>query len=169
MMGINSFDYPKRIYFYADFLSIPFFDFVYIDLTFPVISKRMFNTLMFAREVDCGTIPVTMIDDNFLGDPFERDGMLKPKIKINNDYVALQIKKFSDVFDYKNSIYEPDLMFPEEVGIVAKLVLKEKRLGFPTVFKIKEAPEHLFVNADTKRELERNEIQGCVFEHVVSL
>lgn len=166
MMGINDFDYPDMIYFQADFLSIPFYDFVSIDLTFHVMSKNMLEILTSIKGFKYTTIPVTMIDDSFLGNPFEKEGKLKPEVPINTNYGAIQLKEFSNVFDYQSSIYKADLVFPEEIGQIEKLVLKNPNFGFLPLFKIKEAPQHLFVSDEAKIELERKKIQGCLFEEV---
>lgn len=166
MMGISSFEAPERLYFLADFLTIPTWDFIDIDLTFPVLSNRMLETLTALGKFIYFTIPVTMIDDAYLDNPFNENGELKSGVPISNNYIALQLQEYADAFDYEKSVYRFDVVFPEDVGLIEKMILKEPPTGFTPLFKIKEAPQYLFVSETGKNELERNEIRGCCFEEI---
>lgn len=166
MMGIRDFQVPGRLYLLADFLSIPVYDFIDIDLTFHVISVKMLKVLNNSGNFKYSVVPVTMIDDSFLDDPFDKNGELKGNVPVNNGYVALQLKEYLEVFDYEKSTYQPDLVFPEEVGRIVDMVLKSPQLGFPPLFKIKEALPFLFVSEAAKEQLEKNKIAGCCFEEV---
>ncbi len=166
MMGINDFEKPERIYFVADFESIPEYDFPSTDMTFPVMSKRMLKALLDVGNFRHQTIPVTMVDDSYLDDQFDSKGRLKPDVPYNDDYIAVQLKEYANVFDYKKSLYEKDLVFPDEVGIVHRLVLMEPPVGFTPIFRIKEVMKLLFINSEAKVFLEKMQIKGCIFEPV---
>lgn len=166
MMRIKNFNPPAVLYFTADFSSIPSSDFPFIDLSFPVFSVRMFEILKSVRDFEYNVIPVTMLDDSYLEGQFDKNGTLKSDVPYNDNYLAVQFKSFENVFDYKNAKYQPDLVFPDDVGVIEKLVLKSPKDGFKSIFKIKEAMEYVFVSERAKQVLEDNNIKGCAFEEV---
>lgn len=166
MMGTRHFNAPSILYFTADFSSIPLSDFPFIDLSFPVFSVRMFEILKSVRGFDHHAIPVTMLDDSYLENQFDKNGYLKSNLPRDSNYLAVQFKDFEDVFDYESSKYQKDLVFPEDVGVIEKLTLKTPKDGFNSMFKIKEAMEYVFVSEKAKQALELNNVKGCVFEEV---
>ena len=166
MIGVRDFDKPKKLYFTADFLSIPYSDFPFTDVSFPIISNRMFSILKNVKQFDCDIIPVCMLDDSFIGNQFDRKGKLKEEVPSNCNYLALQFKSCENVFDYSNSDFTKSLIFPEKVGTIKRLVLKVPKDGFKPLFKIKEAMEYVFVSEKAKQALELNNIKGCAFEEV---
>jgi hypothetical protein len=157
---------PDAIYFQANFELIPKYDFPLTDLTIPVMSKKMLNVIKRYGDFDFRTVPVIMIDDTYLEGPFDTEGNLKRDVPINDDYVVIQLLKYTDAFDREASEYIMRRGRPDKVGAIRKLVLREPVSGFPSLFKIPELSNKLFVNESVKCGLIEAGILGCVFEEV---
>lgn len=166
MIGTRNLELPEVLYFTADFGSIPQYDYPLTDITAPVMSKRMLDVFKGISDFKHLSVPVMMLDYNYLDDQFDKAGNLKSDVPVNKDYMAVQLKEYTKAFDYENSKYEMDLAFPEDVGTIEKLVLKEPESGFPPLFRLEESKRHLIVNQEAREALEKNGIVGCVFEPV---
>lgn len=166
MMDIDNFDIPSRLYFTANFQLIPKYDYPLTDLTAPVMSKRMLEVLLGIKEFKYKCVPAVMIDDLYLENQFDESGNLKEDVPFNEDYYAVQLKEYSEVFDRENSEYQKSLIFPDKVGAIEKMVLKEPEEGFPSLFRIKESRRHLFLSQEAKEALDAAGIKGCVLEEV---
>lgn len=164
MLGISQVDLPSPVFFQAGFDTIPRIDFPVTDLNVLVFSKRMLNTLLDVGPLNYHATPAVMFDYTYLGERFKSPGQLKDDVPANYDYSIIQLLEFTEAFDYDKSEYEEDDVFPDEVGIIKKLVLKEPDGGFPPIFKMKECMRYTFVTGKAKEALIKNGIQGCVFE-----
>jgi len=166
MMGIKKFNYPKVIYFQANFDLIPLYDYPLTDLSAHIMSKKMIDLIKSVKDFNHELIPVTMIDFTFLDNVFNGDGTLNKKVKINSEYYALQLTSHTEnILDLENSVYRMSRFYPGEISFISKIVFKKPETGFPSIFKIKESPD-TFINAETKNILEVNNIKGCVFTPV---
>lgn len=164
LMGTKNVDLPEKIFFEADFTVIPGIDFPIVDLSINVMSRRMLSVLLSVGKINYRAVPAVMVDYTYLGERFESPGKLKKDVPVNQDYAVIQLMEFTDAFDYDLSDYKQDEVFPEKVGQINKLVLKEPEGGFPPVFKLAECRRYLFITEKAKDALLSNEIQGCVFE-----
>jgi hypothetical protein len=108
-----------------------------------------------------------MMDDTYLDGYCDRHGKLKSEVLINRDYVAIQIMKYTDAFDFEASEYTRDPDRPDRARLIRKLVLKEPSTGFPPIFRIEQKASSLFVTERTRQALEANEIVGCVYSEVM--
>jgi hypothetical protein len=168
MMGVREVELPRRIYFTADFELIPKYDFPLTNLNMPVMSLRMWRVLEKLTPLNYRHIPITMIDDSYLDHPFDNQGNFKPGVSINEDYVGVKFNEYTSAFDFENSDYDEDDIFPGEIAQIRSLVLKEPAAGFPSIFRMKECRSKLFVSQVAKEALEASGIVGCVFEQVAT-
>lgn len=155
---------PNKIYFQANFRLLNRTDFPNNDVKWPIISKKMYNTLLSCGNFPHKIYPIIMVDDTV---PWEertdKNGILREDI-INTDYVAIQITEFTDVFDYENSKYTESGIFPGKVGIVEKLVLKIPENGLPPLFLLKEKSTSILVSKEAKEILEKEGIRGIEYD-----
>jgi hypothetical protein len=137
-------------------------DYPYNDIGWPIMSKRMLNTLLSVGTFPHRTYPVVMIDQtiNLL------DKGLKIKGTKNYDYVLVQPSEHLDAFDYENSIFKWGEYNPNVVTDVEWLALKEMGSDFPPLFTVKESRLDTLVSAKARAALEAANIQGIRFTHV---
>lgn len=159
-------DLPKKIYCQANFNIIPEYDFPIVDVADSVFSEKMFNIFLNIGELNYREVPVTMFDDTYLDEPFDSKGILKEDVRKIESYKVIQLMEYSNVFDYKNSKYKTSKVFRDMIRNITKLVLREPKNGFPSLFRIKENSSLLFVNSETKNMIEEMGIKGCLFEPV---
>lgn len=153
------FDVPNPMYFDVNFELIGKVDYLVNDLGWPILSKKMYNIILEAGSFEHRVIPVTLVDDTNLEERFDGMGNFNNNIRTNTEYIALQLQDFPDLFDYENSDYDSDDLFPDEIGYVRKLVLKENDSA-PSVFRLREKKTLIFITEDTKKSLEMNNIKG---------
>jgi hypothetical protein len=154
---------PEKIRFQGDENLLKYTDFLYTKPDWPILSKRMLNVLISVKDFQYQAIPI-VIEDNLVTEVLGND----PKNWIisgrkNNDYVIVQLLEHMDLFDYENSIYELNSLFPGSISNIQKMVLKEPEDGFPPVFRLSNKPTHLYVSAEAKIALETAGIQGIKF------
>lgn len=167
MIGIDKFEMPNKIYLRANLNTIPYkTDYPIVDLTFPIISNRMIQTLEKVRPFKKRLLTTFMIDDTYLSSYLSSDNMIKDDVRFNSSYFGIQFTEYFDVFDYEMSIYKPLRSQPDLPGSIKKLILKEPRYGFPSIFKIKENLSLILVSEEGKNALETDRINGCKFEEV---
>jgi hypothetical protein len=154
---------PGNLFFSANFDTIPQIDYPISDPIIPVMSYKMLNVLKEVGEFTYIDYPLILVDDTNLK-PFDKNGNLNKDVKINNEYAAIQITKFSDFFDRDKSEYDKHPFIPDAVGPISKLVLRKPKEGFPPLFRIEECTNHLFVSKEAKFALEENKITGCDFD-----
>ena len=165
MQGIQKFEIPDVLYFESNFEIIPEIDYPILDVcSVFVISTRMYELLIEVGEFKHLIISVTMLDDSYSKNHFESNGTLKKEVTFNDKYVAVQFLEYTEAFDYEESEYSMGLAFPEEIGIISKIVLKNKQ--YPPVFRIEESTEYIFITEEAKNKLLENGIKGCIFEEV---
>jgi hypothetical protein len=144
-------------------------DYPYNDIGWPIMSKRMLNTLLSVGTFPHRTYPVVMIDQTI--NLFDKE--LKVKGTKNYDYVLVQPSEYLDAFDFENSIfkwkeYHPSVVtdVPSFVSDVEWLALKETDSDFPPLFTLEESSLDILVSAKARAALEAANIQGIRFTHV---
>lgn len=167
MMGIRDFETPASIVFQGDFRILSTIDLPINDLGLLIVSSKLVDVLKKIGFFKYRLIPVIMVDDTYPNTLFKSDGKLKSEIRCLENFYALQILEYADVFDYTNSKYEMSLAFPEDVGVIYKLVLKDAGGSLPPIFRLKECARHLFVTEKTKLAIQKAEIKGCIFDELI--
>jgi len=167
MMGIRDFDAPESIVFQGDLRILSIIDLPITDLGIFIVSCKLVDVLIKIGSFKYRLIPVIMVDDTYPHELFNAEGKLKNEIRCLENFYALQILEYTEVFDYANSQYEMSLAFPEDVGVIYRLVLKDTEESLPPIFRLKECSRHLFVTEKTKLAIQKAEIKGCIFEEII--
>jgi hypothetical protein len=166
LMGTPVLKLPQQIYFEGNFRTLETIDFPIDDVSWPVMSKRMLETLRNVGEFGHRAIPVIILDDT-VKDRFDAAG--KPRVGVaNHEFSAVQLTHYTDAFDWERSEYVRDDLFGDDQVLTAKkLVLKDVPL--PPLFRLSALPRPLMVNAAARAALEQAGIKGVRFlasEHV---
>ena len=137
---------------YVDYAHTNFF-------TSGVMTKRMLKVLQSVKPFDCRVYPIKAVD--FVTFPIRN---LAP----NNDFVAVQLTEYLDVFDYENSVYEKYIYFDEITGEeksypIEKMVLKKPKEGYPPIFRIKEKGVLLYISDEARQALKKANITGVEY------
>jgi hypothetical protein len=152
---------PERIEFEAIGSMLDMTDYPYTDVRWPIMSKRMLNTLLSVGSFPHTAYPVVMVD-------VEWDTKAKkvsfPRTE-NHNYIAIHLTENLDAFDFKNSVYERSTINPDVVKNVKWTTLREPKIGFPPLFTVRPAFGDLFVSAEARAALEVADIQGIRFRH----
>ena len=156
---------PPQIVFNANFNCIPKIDYPLTDLNIPIMSEKMIETLKKSGEFNAIFTPVIMILDTYVDNRKESEINLNKNAHKSFNYKAMTLIDRENCFDYSKSEYEPSEINPKIPGYIKKIVLKYNPLS-PPVFRIKEAPSHIFITQNTKELLESNNISGCKYEMV---
>lgn len=166
MLSIQEFDKPDVVYCQGNLHQITGLDFPITDISDSVMSEEMFEIIKGNGLPPHITVPIVMLDESYLGNPLDSNGRPKADMRTADNYLAVQLLEYTDAFDPVHSIYNKHLVFPDWVGAIGKLVFRPNPIGYPAMFRIKENRSWLFVNENTKRDLEAAGITGCVFEQV---
>jgi hypothetical protein len=141
-------------------------DYLYNDLGWPLISKRMLYILRSVGEFPHKVISTRIYDYGFQDQGRNNyEGRTTPPAgEFNEDYVGLQTLEHVDGIDYEHSELRPRLN-PNRQPLITNLILKEPVCGFPPIFRLNRAGEDilLFVSSAAKEALEEAGIKGLSF------
>lgn len=156
-------EFPDRIEFDAYIDHLPYeVDYLSTDVDWPIMSKRMLNTLLDVSHFPHRTYPVVMCTGEEVFDE-ELDKRVVRWTE-NHNYVAVQLTEHLDVFDHENSVFKyPYKDRKDIVNFIEKLVLKEPEGGFPPLFKVAPIKLDLFVSSAARAALETANIRGVDF------
>jgi hypothetical protein len=155
-------DLPERIEFGSIRSMLAQTDYPYTDVGWPIMSKRMIDTLLSVGSFAHRTYPIIMIDQEIDVNSEE----VKPALTENHNYFAVQLTEYLDTFDFENSIYERSTINPDVVKNIRWISLREPETGFPPLFTVEPASGNLFVSAEARAALEAANILGIDFQHV---
>lgn len=158
---LREYDLPERIEFDAIFDVIQTSDFPINDVGWPIMSKKMLNTLLSVGNFPHKAIPVVMVDCEVIS---YESGAAKRSEKENHCFVAVQLLEHLDAFDWEKSVYEPHPRMSNRVSYIKKLVFKEPTNAFPPLFRLSARPSPLFVSGKARAALEKEGIQGVIFQ-----
>jgi hypothetical protein len=162
-MDPDDFDYPTHgVEFHGYESSLSDTDYPYCSVSWPIMSKKMLNTLLSVREFPHRTwdVPFVGFPDNAPAGLLEQG--LSGGVRHSDEFVAVQLLEHLDIFDWENSIYDMDPMFTDEIDRIRKLVLKVPEEGLPPIFRLKVYPI-LFVSPEGRAALEAANIKGVRF------
>lgn len=157
--------YPKEVLFKANFDILPKLDYPLSDLNIPILNEKMIKTLKSIGDFEAFFTPVTMLEDTYLGDLFDKSGNLKADIERNDDYRIMTLINRENCFNYELSDFLPSELDAKKPGFIKKYVLNYSE-DLPPIFRINESPSKIFLTDKAKVALEANGIKGCVFEEV---
>jgi hypothetical protein len=162
--NINNFDYPSHdVEFNGYESSLSDTDYPYNDVNWPIMSKRMLNTLLSVKEFPHQTwdVPFVGFPDN-APELMLREG-LRGGVRHDNEFVAVQLLAHEDIFDWENSTYKTYTAMPDRIMSIRKLVLKVPEEGLPPIFRLKVSPVQLYVSPEGRAALEAANIKGIRF------
>jgi len=157
----HKYEFPERIFFKANFATLQWTDFPVCNPQWPLMSRRMLDTLLSVGPIPHRAIPVIMLDRT-VREPFDASGNPRPGVT-DERFVAVQLTEHLDAFDWERSEYERSKFAPQLVGRLQKLILKEPADGFPALFRLSAMPGRLFVSAAAREALEKAGIRGVQF------
>ncbi|MGB8699063.1 MAG: hypothetical protein WCD18_06580 [Thermosynechococcaceae cyanobacterium] len=158
---------PDPIVFEADFEALTRTDYPISNVGWPIMSRRMYYTLLMVGDFPHRVFPVAMVDDtSFIFESERRflaDGKPNPEVTNFDDFVSIQILEDSDYFDFEHSAYEASSDFPEWVTSVERYVLNEPSQGFPPLFRLAADSVVLFISAKAREALRESGIRGTAY------
>jgi hypothetical protein len=132
----------------------------------PIMSKRMLDTLLSVGSFRYRAYPALMIDcKQVYNENLGRD--INSGIKYDN-FFAVQVLEDLDVFDWENSVYERDSESPDVLESIEELVLKEPEEGFPPMFRVVTSylKTRLYIFSEARLALEAAGIRGVLFRWI---
>ncbi len=166
----DDFEYPSHgVEFHGYESSLSDTDYPYNNVRWPIISKRMLNTLLSVKE-----FPHRTWDVPFVGFPdiapelMLREG-LRGGVHHDNEFVAIQLLEQLNIFDRENSVYELGILADilptasESVGNIRKLSLHIPAEGLPPIFRLKVNSVLLYVSPEGRVALEAANLKGIRF------
>lgn len=141
-------------------------DYPYTDVWWPIMSKRMLDTLLSVGSFRHRAYPALMIDcKQVYNENLGRD--INSGVEYDN-FFAVQILEDLDVFDWKNSVYERDSESPDVLESIEELVLKEPEEGFPPLFRVVTSylKTRLYISSEARLALEAAGIRGVLFRWI---
>ena len=164
LMDINDYELPDNIYVDAFFDLLAQINYPMTDLFWPIMDKKMYEVLLSCGNFNHNPIPIIMVDSSIAPkNRFDKNEKLHSSVR-NDNYVALHLKSYAELFDYDKSDYDPHELFPEDVGFINNLVLKEDSEELPPIFRLKECMARIFVSHYAKEALTKAGIKGLSFK-----
>jgi hypothetical protein len=166
-MNPDNFEYPSHgVEFQGYESSLSDTDYPYNNVRWPIMSKRMLNTLLSVREFSHRTwdVPFVGFPDN-APEGLLREG-LRDGVRHDNEFVAVQLLEHQDIFDWENSVYRMRKLHdeaPETIRDIRKLALHTPEEGLPPIFRLKVDPVLLYVSPEGRAALEAANIRGVRF------
>jgi hypothetical protein len=167
LMETSTYELPDPVIFYADFDQLTRTDFPTNNVDWPIMSRRMYETLCSVGNFLHRLIPVAMLDDSSFTFELERrflpNGQPNPEVTNFNDFVAIQLLEESDYFDFECSEYEPDEKFQRVPSYIERYVLNSPPGGFPPLFRLEANPVILFISSEAREALREAGIRGTAY------
>jgi hypothetical protein len=157
---------PNPVIFDAVGAAIQNIDYPYMDVAWPIMSKRMLDTLLLIGDFRYRAYPILMVDcEQIYNKALSRNA--NSGLEFHN-FAAVHILEDLDIFDWENSVYERSIKKPNSLRSFDKIVLKEPTQGFPPLFRIATVPlrTDLFVSAEARLALEVANIKGVIFRYL---
>jgi hypothetical protein len=140
-------------------------DYPYCKPQWPIMSKRMLDTLLAVGEFPHQAIPVTMIDIQKYYD--ESVGKYIAPEKRIESFVAVQLLEQLDLFDWDRSVYTLEPHRADRIDRIKRMVIKELDGGLPPLFRIETCCATLYVSPQGRAALEAAGIKGVGFSNLV--
>lgn len=155
---------PNPVLFEANFRITRRCDYPCNDVNWPIMSRRMLETLRNVGEFPHRLVPVRLVDRSVQGPArYCADGTPRPEL-VDDRFAAVQLIEHIDVVDWERSVFDRYEIGP---GIVFysfdKLVLRLPAGGLPPLFRISANEGMLLVSAEARGALESTGIVGVKF------
>jgi hypothetical protein len=151
---------PQRLFFAGNLRQLKNLDYPRNDQGWPIMSRRMRETLLEAGDFAHRAVPVVMLDHT-IANKFDTAGNPRPGVALHG-FAAMNLSCYVDAFDWERSEYEPHRRIEGRVQLAHKLVLKDVPL--PPLFRLAALPSLLLVSADGRAKLTAAGIRGIRFK-----
>jgi len=166
LMVETALEIPQEVRFESMFRVLKETDYPCNDVSWPIMSRRMLDTLLSIGDFKRREIPVRMFDDLVLKDEdrIDASGSVRPEV-VDDRFVAVQLlEHLQDAFDFEQSDYMPSRISPKFVSKVKKLVIKTPPADLPPLFRLAACRRYLFVSVTARQALNEAAIAGPVFQ-----
>jgi hypothetical protein len=160
----DNFVYPTHsIKFQGYESSLSDTDYPYCSVSWPIMSRRMLNTLLSVRKFPCRTwdVPFVGFPDNILEGLLIQE--LQDGVRHDNEFVTVQLLEQLNIFDRDNSVYKESKILDGAVNSIRKLALHVPENGLPPIFRLTVSPVQLYVSPEGRDALEAANIRGIRF------
>lgn len=135
-------------------------DYPFTNNGWPVMSRRMYNTLLAAGSFPHRALPVAVIDCRVPNSEwYDSQRKLREEITDRN-FVAIQLTELLDIFDWQNAKYTVDEEQPDLIVDVEEYLFKLPETGLPPLFRIKGDTTPLFISALARKILKDANMSG---------
>jgi hypothetical protein len=163
----TQYELPDPVIFEGELKMLPCTDYPTNNAYWPVMSRRMYYTLLALGDFPHRVIPIAIMDDRAY--PFEShrcflpNGQPSPEVTNFDDFVVVQLLEESDYFDFENSEYTRHPRDPNWVKSVSRYVLHIPKTGFPPLFRLTVKSPELFISAEAREALKEAGIRGTSY------
>jgi hypothetical protein len=164
LYDVKLFPIPDSIVFKGALSLIRHSDYPYTNNSWPVMSQRMYETLLAVRPFPHRVIPVRVVDSDAWNPQRCLDAFGRGRTDLtSSNYLAVQLTEFSDVFDWQRSTYTMDDEYPGWIGNVREYVFKVPPSGLPPLFRIACDRTVLFISAEARAALKAAGVCGTEY------
>jgi hypothetical protein len=167
LIETSPYDLPDPVIFWGNPEFLNDVDYPTSNVNWPIMSRRMYYTLLAVGDFQHRVIPIAMMDGTrFTYEPEHRflaNGQPNPEITNFSDLVIVQLLEKSDYFDFENSDYTRHPRDPDWVDSVEKYALNEPPDGFPPLFRLTVMSSELFISAKARVALLETGIRGTAY------
>jgi hypothetical protein len=157
----NLFPIPDSIVFKGVLSLTRHIDYPHTNSRWPVMSRRMHETLTAVGQFPHRVIPVGIVDSDAWHPQRSLDAFGRGRTDlVSSNYLAVQLTEFADVFDWERSVYEPSPYTPGWIRSVKEYVFKVPPGGLPPLFRIACDRTILFISAEARAALKAAGIVG---------
>ena len=166
LIGSKPHEFSENVVVAGDWSYFKSNDYPYTDLGNTLFSCEMYRIM---TEIGLPThlsSKVFVVSDQMGLHAVEKLNVQESGVPYLENFRLVQFLEYIDVFCFEQSEFERHLAFPEKVGVIDKLILKQPSLGLPSCFRIYESRSDVFINQRTKDEFEKQGVTGIVYEPV---
>jgi hypothetical protein len=161
LYDVKLFPIPESIVFKGALSLTRHIDYPDPNNGWPVMSRRMYETLTAVGQFPHRVIPVGIVDSDAWHPQRCLDAFGRGRTDlVSSDYLTVQLTEFADVFDWERSTYTPDPDLAGWVQSVKEYVFKIPPDGLPPLFRIACNRTRLFISAEARAALKAAGIVG---------
>jgi hypothetical protein len=151
LINIESYNLPDPLIFRADFRFLSQTDYPPQILNWPIMSRRMYYTLLAVKDFPHRAIPLIMESTKL--------DVSQPTYRTidSENFVAIQFLEHANYFDYERSIYNLEEQYPE------RYILNKPPEEFPPLFRLSVNPGAIFISAEAREALKKAGIVGTAY------
>lgn len=152
---------PENVFFEANVETLKSIDYPINDASWPIMSARMLAVLNSIGSFEHRAFPVVMLDDTVPPEKrFDQSGKPRAGVAVSG-FFAVQITKYTEAFDWERSEYDRDEVFPGEVYLIHRLVLRD--IVLPPLFRMTARSRPLMISSAGRTALDKAGIRGIEF------